>query len=133
MLLAGKEMINWPSQDPAKFLSQIVLRSTTISNRHLRIYSVIYDQTIEPFVYAEDLSRNGSRWLFKKLANWKSYPMGNSASFLLSNGDRLQLCDGTLLTFHAAPFRQDVQQLEDSLTLQTVERKVLGFLTVYRG
>lgn len=120
-------MIDWPAQDLAEFLSQIVLRSMTISNRHLRIYSVIYDQTIEPFVYAENLSRNGSRWLFKKLANWKSYPMGNSASFLLSNGDRLQLCDGTLLTFYAAPFRQDVQQLEDSLALQTVERKVLRF------
>lgn len=120
-------MINWPAQYPAEFLSQIVLSSMTISNRHLRIYSVIYDHTIEPFVYAENLSRNGSRWLFKKLANWKSYPMGNGASFLLSNGDRLQLCDGTLLTFHAAPFRQDVQQLEDSLALQTEERKVFGF------
>lgn len=94
---------------------------------------MIYDQTIEPFVYAEDLSRNGSRWLFKKLAIWKSYPMRNNASFLLSHGDRLQLCDGTLFTFHAAPFRQDVQQLEDSLALQTLERKVLGFLPAYRG
>lgn len=126
-------MLNWPAQVSAEFLSQIVLRSTTISNRHLRIYSVIYDQTIEPFVYAEDLSRNGSRWLFKTLANWKSYPMGNSASFLLSNGDRLQLCDGTLFTFHAAPFHQDVQHLEDSLALQTVERKVPEFLPAYRG
>lgn len=126
-------MINWPAEDPAKFLSQIVLHSTTISNRHLRIYSVIYDQTVEPFVYAEDLSRNGSRWLFKKLATWKSYPMGNGASFLLSNGDMLQLCDGTLFTFHAAPFRQEVQQLEDILALQTIERKVPGFLPTYRG
>lgn len=126
-------MINWPAQDPAEFLSQIVLRSMTISNRHLRIYSVIYDQTIEPFVYAENLSRNGSRWLFKKLANWKSYPMGNSASFLLSNGDRLQLCDGTLLTFHATPFRPEVQQLEDSLALQIVERKVSGFSSSFSG
>lgn len=109
-----------------------MLHSTTISNRHLRIYSVIYDQTIEPFVYAEDLSRNGSHWLFKKLATWKSYPMGNGASFLLSNGDRLQLCDGTLFTFRAAPFRQDVQQLEDILALQTIERKVPGLLPAYR-
>lgn len=120
-------MINWPAQYPAEILSQIVLSSMTISNRHLRIYSVIYDQTIEPFVYAENLSRNGSRWLSKKLANWKSYPMGNGSPFLLSNGDRLQLCNGTLLTFHATPFRQDVQQLEDSLALETEERKVFGF------
>lgn len=59
--------------------------------------------------------------------------MGNGASFLLSNGDRLQLCDGTLFTFHATPFRQDFQQLEDIFALQTIERKVPKFLPAYRG
>ncbi len=113
--------------------SQVVLNDATISNRHLRVYSIIYDQTIEPFVYAEDLSRNGSRWLFKKRNVWKSYPMGNGTAFLLSNGDIIQLCDGSSFIFHSAPFFQDAQHSEEILALQAVERKVRLFNTIGDG
>lgn len=104
--------------------SQLVLSHPTISNRHMRIYTGIYDNTIEPFVYAEDLSTNGSRWLFRKGDVWKSWPMGPGDAFLLSRGDKVQLCDGSSFVFRPAPVVQDIPQEAEPCALQAVERDV---------
>lgn len=104
--------------------SQIVLNDPTISNRHMRIYTVIYDNTVEPFVYAEDLSTNGSRWLFRKGGVWKSWLMGPGNAFLLSSDDKVQLCDGSSFVFRSAPFVQDIPQEAGTWASQAVERDV---------
>lgn len=66
--------------------SQYVLDDPVISNKHLRIYSVVYDgdkpNDVAPLVYAEDLSRNGTFW------NGSLIGKGNGG-FLLSDGDTL--------------------------------------------
>lgn len=110
--------------DVTDLSSQILLSDPTISNRHMRIYTVIYDSTVEPFVYAEDLSTNGSRWLFRKGHVWKSWPMGRGEAFLLSSGDKIQLCDGSSFVFRPAPFAQDIPQEAELSALQAVERDV---------
>lgn len=108
--------------------SHLVLSDPTISNRHMRIYTGIYDNTVEPFVYAEDLSTNGSRWLFKKGHVWKSWPMGPGDAFLLSSGDKVQLCDGSSFVFRPAPLVQDISQEAEPWALQAVERDVYTLL-----
>lgn len=69
-----------------------------VSNKHLRIYTVLYDednpQDVPPLVYAQDLSLNGSAW--------NNYPMGRGkGSFLLSHGDILQISIGIFFQFRS--------------------------------
>lgn len=76
--------------------SQYVLDDPVISNRHLRIYSVVYDgdepNDVAPLVYAEDLSRNGTFW------NGFLIGKGNGG-FLLSDGDTLRVSARTLFVY----------------------------------
>lgn len=90
----------------------------------MRIYTVIYDGSVEPFVYAENLSTNGSRWMFRKGDGWRSWPMAPGDAFLLSDGDKVRLCDGTCFVFRRASFVQDVPQDAEPWALQAVERDV---------
>lgn len=81
-----------------------------ISNRHLRIHCVLYEQdpvaNIPPFVYATDLSTNGT---YLKKANvectssqGRGIRMGRkTGSFLLDDGDELRLSDSVTLIFRA--------------------------------
>lgn len=97
--------------------SDLVLTDPTISNRHLLIYSIIYDPddpTVQPFVYAEDLSLNGFEWLPKKWTTTESYFTRKGNAFLLSNGDKLQLRDGSSFVFYTVPTVQALSQLEIS-------------------
>lgn len=70
-----------------------------ISNKHLRIYTIIFDkdspEEVAPLVYAQDLSRNGTLW------NGSSMAKGAGA-FLLSDGDVLRLSPSFYLVFYAA-------------------------------
>ena len=72
----------------------------------MRIYSIVYDEEtkeVEPFVYAQDLSSNGhNAWLHKKTHCWEPYVLSKGASVLLSHGDRLRLCDGTIFLYYSS-------------------------------
>lgn len=92
----------------------------------MRIYSIIYDETTAPFVYAEDLSMNGCHWLPKKGARHQKYAIGKGNSVLLSNGDKIMMCDGTTFIFLASCFSQSETQPEDILDLKRLEIEVFG-------
>lgn len=76
--------------------SQYVLDDPAISNKHVRIYSVVYDgdkqNGVAPLVYAEDLSRNGTFW------NGSLIGRGNGG-FLLSDGDTLRVSARKILVY----------------------------------
>lgn len=76
-----------------------MIQNPFISNKHLRIYTILFDeddtQEIPPLVYAQDLSLNGTLW--------NEYPMGRkNSSFLLSDGDVLRVTVGLYLRFRSA-------------------------------
>lgn len=104
--------------------SQILRNDLTISNQHLRIYSVIYDLNVERFVYAEDLSRNGSYWLYKRNDCWRKLLIGRGNACLLSNGDGIRLCDGSFFVFRSVPLPEhsDSKLSEPLSRLQELER-----------
>lgn len=81
--------------------SHYCINEPTVSNKHVRIYTVIYDEDspdeIPPLVYAEDLSRNGTYW------NGTLIGKGNGG-FLLSDRDILKINAKTYFIFEAAPF-----------------------------
>ncbi|KAJ5134381.1 hypothetical protein N7448_000597 [Penicillium atrosanguineum] len=68
-----------------------------VSSKHVRIYTVIYDEyssdTVPPLVYAQDISTNGTRW--------NGYAM-QGKSFLLSDGDILTIVPEFQLLFESA-------------------------------
>ena len=68
--------------------SQFIISDPSISKKHLRIYSVVYDndnpEEVDVLVYAEDLSSNGTYW------NGSLIGRGNGG-FLLSQDDKLKL------------------------------------------
>jgi FHA domain len=70
------------------FASQHVVHDAVVSNKHLRIYTIVFDDNqsdgVAPLVYAEDLSRNGTYW------NNSLIGRGNGG-VLLSNGDTLRI------------------------------------------
>ncbi|RHZ49258.1 FHA domain-containing serine/threonine-protein kinase [Aspergillus thermomutatus] len=96
---------------------QYIVDDPFISNRHLRIYTIIFDQEnpdeVAPLVYAQDISLNGT--------SWNNYPMGKgNGSFLLSDGDILELSP----RFHLL-YRRDGHREEDHFdVLQRVEMRV---------
>jgi hypothetical protein len=76
--------------------SQYVLDDPVVSNKHLRIYSVVYDgdkpNDVAALVYGEDLSRNGTFW------NGSLIGKGNGG-FLLSDKDTLRVSARTLFVY----------------------------------
>lgn len=94
--------------------SQYIIEDPFISNRHLRIYTIIFDhdnpEDVAPLVYAQDISMNGT--------TWNDYPMGKGgSSFLLSSGDMLRLSPTSYLMFRTRRFMEEdsfdsVQQIE---------------------
>ena len=115
--------------------SQIFLNDSTISNKHFRIYSVIYDPNsaeVEPLIYAEDLSTNGSRWLPKLQCSEKPYTIGRSNAFLLSDGDRILSSDGTKFTFISRSSIGEVSLKQEANEIQELEKKVSYFFKAGR-
>ncbi|ORY09890.1 kinase-like domain-containing protein [Clohesyomyces aquaticus] len=101
----------------------------SISNRHVRIHCVLYEQDpvagIPPLVYAADVSTNGT---YLKKSNvecassqGRGIRMGRkSGSFLLDEGDELRISDSVTLIYHSLVPVQDtilnpVQQREQKL------------------
>ncbi|KAL4900162.1 hypothetical protein BDW74DRAFT_182923 [Aspergillus multicolor] len=83
-------------RDPRK--CQLIINNPFVSNRHLWIYTVIFDQDnpeeVAPLVYAQDISMNGTLW--------NGYRMGNGrSSFLLSDCDILRLSPDVHLIYRS--------------------------------
>ncbi|KAJ0426968.1 kinase-like domain-containing protein [Aspergillus carlsbadensis] len=83
-------------RDPRR--CQYAVDDPFVSNKHLWIYTVIFDQEnpgeVAPLVYALDTSMNGTLW--------NGYRMGNGrSSVLLSDGDILRLSDTVYLKYNS--------------------------------
>jgi protein-serine/threonine kinase len=79
--------------------SQFHISNPFVSNKHIRIYTILFDQDnlqeIPPLVYAQDLSMNGTFW--------NDYRMGTGkGSYLLSDGDILRVAVGVHIQFKSA-------------------------------
>jgi protein-serine/threonine kinase len=79
--------------------SQFHIANPYVSNKHVRIYTILFDQDdieeIPPLVYAQDLSMNGTLW--------NDYRMGKGkGSFLLSDGDILRIAVSVHIQFKSA-------------------------------
>ncbi|KAL3485564.1 kinase-like domain-containing protein [Aspergillus germanicus] len=88
-------------RDPRR--CQYAVDDPFVSNKHLWIYTVIFDQDnpgeVAPLVYAQDISMNGTLW--------NGYRMGNGrSSFLLSDGDILRLSDTVYLKYNSEEHSQ---------------------------
>jgi serine/threonine protein kinase len=81
----------------------------TISREHIRIHCILYEQdpiaNIAPFVYATDLSANGT---YLKKSNeectgsqGRGILMGKNGTFLLDHGDQLQLSETVTLVYRS--------------------------------
>lgn len=100
----------------------------TVSNRHLKIYSVVHDllsdSEIAPLVYAEDLSSNGSYWENSLIGR------GNGA-VLLSDGDKIRISPRICVFFRS--IKKQVEEAIDSVcadeTSVSISRSILQFLT----
>ena len=91
---------------------------------------MIYDPnapSIEPFVYAEDLSTNGSRWLPKIPYSQKPFSIGKGNAFLLSDGDTIILCDGTLFVFVSNSSPVKLPEVLEPNEIQEIEKDVSWF------
>lgn len=73
-----------------------------VSNRHLRIYTIIFDADqsdgTAPLVYAEDMSRNGTYWNGSLIGK-------GSGGVLLSDGDTLRLSPRIYYHFYPSTSR----------------------------
>ncbi|KAJ8105805.1 hypothetical protein OPT61_g9959 [Boeremia exigua] len=81
----------------------------TISREHLRIHCILYEEnpvaSIAPFVYATDLSANGT-YLKKRNVDCagsqgRGIFMGKTGSFLLDDGDELQMSENVTLIYRS--------------------------------
>ncbi|KAH0562230.1 hypothetical protein GP486_003067 [Trichoglossum hirsutum] len=113
--------------------SNHVLSNAAVSNIHLRIYCVLYEES-PPLVYCEDLSRNGTLWNSVIIGRGKG-------GVLLSEGDRITISRAVELTFHqnltpAIEQVNEVQEVEKKLFADryTITNRILGkggYGTVY--
>ncbi|CAN9342243.1 unnamed protein product [Alternaria alternata] len=81
----------------------------TISRKHLRIHCILYEQDpiakIAPFVYATDLSANGT-YLRKSNSEYTASQdarilMGPRSTFLLEDGDEIRISDTITLVYYS--------------------------------
>lgn len=129
VIYIGRDFKKWlvtpsPWKSYADMLSHIVIGDPIISNKHVRIYTIIFDhenpEEVAPLVYAQDLSSNGTRWN----NNWIEKSNG---SVLLSDGDILTLSDH----FHLV-FRCETTTEEPFDEVQRMEIKVCKYSTLNR-
>lgn len=74
------------------------------------------------FVYAKDLSTNGSYWRHKHDNRWREYLIGKGSAVLLSDGDKLRLCNGSSFIFRFVS--QNSESSQDASTVQEDDIKV---------
>ena len=133
-ILIGRDSKSWSPilfigwhNNFANFSSQIVVKEPTISNRHLRIYSIVYEANNDPmqgFVYAEDLSTNGSYWQYMRGSHWTEAHIGKGNAVLLSDGEKIRLCDGSCFVFRSTLFALPMNDIDGAGSLEEVQRKV---------
>ncbi|KAK2749833.1 hypothetical protein FQN57_005247 [Myotisia sp. PD_48] len=79
-------------------ISQLAIDDLLVSNMHLRIYTILFDQDnptqVAPLVYAQDTSLNGTFWNGIKIGR------GNGG-FLLSDGDVLKISSDVSFKFRS--------------------------------
>ncbi|KAJ5280208.1 hypothetical protein N7478_005580 [Penicillium angulare] len=84
------------------FSSQYALSEPYISGKHVRLYTVIFDEVqpenVSPLVYAQDLSLNGTYW------NNHQMRKGSRGNYLLNHGDILKLAPDLNIQFQSALF-----------------------------
>lgn len=82
----------------------------TVSEWHLKLYSIVHDKSgksdIEPLLYAEDLSTNGTYWNGTLIGK-------DNGGFLISDRDELSISPSITLTFHAEDVHE--RKVGDSL------------------
>lgn len=66
------------------------------------------DEPRQAFVYAQDLSTNGSHWIYKIGSRDEEAAIGQGHAVLLSDGDRIRICDSTCFTFGAAAISKPI-------------------------
>lgn len=110
----------------ADYSSSLVAEDPTVSNKHVRIYSVLFEDhdgsDIPPLVYAEDLSLNGTYW------NGVRMTKGNGG-VLLGEGDELRISPRLTLGFYPA----DAVSHESVDEIQEAEKEVPAFIRYYLG
>ena len=105
--------------------SQLVLEDPTVSNRHLRLYSIVYDTKFEALVYVEDMSSNGTYWVFSDGKYWNELRIGRGHRTLLSDGDKIRLSPTTSFTFRSSA----AVQSDQLSSVQKLEKEVSFSLT----
>ena len=110
----------------ANLFSDVVLTDPTVSNQHLQIYTTIYteDNRQRVFTYAKDLSTNGSYWRYKYGNHWNELLIGPGKAVLLSDGDRVRLCDGSSFVFQSVP---RISQCPEEASVTLDEETQAGF------
>ncbi|KAH7345870.1 kinase-like domain-containing protein [Pyrenochaeta sp. MPI-SDFR-AT-0127] len=102
----------------------------TISRLHLRVHCILYEQDpiahIAPFVYATDLSANGTH-LKKSNSECSASQdhgilMGPNCTFLLDDNDKLYLSDKVTLIYHSMRHVEDA----DLTVIQQRERNAFA-------
>ena len=107
--------------------SQLLCFDPTVSNRHLKIYSVVHDllsdSEIAPLVYAEDLSSNGSYWENSLIGR------GNGA-VLLSDSDKIRISPRICLFFRSVKkVEEDIDSICVNETSVSYPCSILQLLT----
>lgn len=120
--------------DAANLLSNVTLTDPTVSNQHLRIYTIAYteDKHQRIFVYAKDLSTNGTYWRYKHGNHWKELLIGKGNAVLLSDGDKIRLCNGSSFAFRSVHRKSPCP--EDTSTVREEDTKAgLEFRCYHAG
>ncbi|PTU19795.1 hypothetical protein P175DRAFT_0439669, partial [Aspergillus ochraceoroseus IBT 24754] len=100
---------------------QYVMNDPLVSNKHLCIYTVLFDQDnpeeIAPLVYVQDISMNGTEWNGYRMANAQR-------SFLLSDGDILRLSPKSYIQFREVdPLRGKSFSLLQKIEMKAFEEE----------
>lgn len=100
-----------------------------VSNIHLRIYSIIFDQEnptqVAPLVYVQDLSRNGVFWNGLKIGK-------ASGGFLLSDGDMVNVCSSVMIEYRGERVLQttfdqvQIQEMKHFEKQYSITNRTLG-------
>lgn len=95
-----------------------------MSSRHVHIYTVTFDEEdpedVVPLVYARNLSRYGTKW-----NAYKVHEQGES--FLLSDGDTLEVTPGVVFRFESA-----IPAPNNPFSIQQTREMRVSTLTPYK-
>ena len=98
-----------------------------MSGQHLRIYSVCYDEddaSVEPLVYAQNLSSNVALWSHQHGVQKPWYKIRKGQAILLSEGDAIKVSHERYFVFRSCNHSFDYAYELDPI--EKVEQRVLG-------